>query len=1061
MKFKSLTFAAVIGLVVSLVSVAPAYSNESGADSGERIIGGTTAPISDAPWQVALIDTRRGANNFEAQFCGGSIYSATWIITAAHCLEDGIPASNLRVMHSRNDLSLTQIQGITAKRYILHPSYVGTAPWPNDIALIELSSPIPLQANLAQPIALPTIRPAAGSPALITGWGNTVTSGTNWPQFMQKAAVEVYSDAYCSSAYSGYSNNVHVCASGATFTKATCQGDSGGPLAVYANGRWELHGVTSFGVVGCAVYGYPSVFAETANYVSWIQSNAVSAPLNFTTAPLPTISGTVAVGQTLSANVGSWSPTPSSFGYQWLANNSPIPSATGQTFVVPQELVGARLSVTVTASLAGYNDTQRASVQTVAVPGPPVPVSGTQQINGVTQIGQTLTANLSIWGEGVTHTFVWRRGTSAISGATGSSYVLAQADLNQRISVVVTGSKPGHTSVTLTSPQTAAVTAAFSAAPTPTITGTPTVGQTLTAVPGVWTPTPRLAYQWLRNGAPISGATRATYRIVLADSGQLLSVRITATLSNYPTTVRVSSAAGPVAASFSTAPVPTISGVLGVGQTLTANPGTWAPVPQSLAYQWMANGTDIAGATASTFVLASEHVGARLSVRVRASSAGFLTTDRVSAQTAAIPGPLLTASGPQVITGSASLGQTLSADLSIWGDGVAHTIVWRRGTATIAGATTSSYTLTPADVGQRISVAVTGSKSGFMPLTLTSAQTQPVAGVFSVTPTPQIVGTASVGQTLSASAGSWSPSPTLSYQWLRAGSPISGATRSTYVIAAADLGTKLSVTVTGTLTNYPTTAVTSAETAAVSAGTFSSTPAPTITGSLVRGGTLTANVSGWTPTPTSISYQWLRNGASIAGANARTYVITNADAGQAISVQVSGSAAGYQTASMTSSTRSDWTYRTATLATYTAGSIYANCIAAGAYGYSWQNVGDTFWPCDPYSTSGVDLYDPSNDMMIIWAAFGIPTEAIRYRLTFGGISHFTGNFMFIASDSDWNLDESSAMMFPFYPATSMATNWVNVKETGRLDYLIAGSGDYGDGGFLSFTTVKVEYQYIQ
>jgi hypothetical protein len=81
---------------------------------------------------------------------------------------------------------------------------------------------------------------------------------------------------------------------------------------------------------------------------------------------------------------------------------------------------------------------------------------------------------------------------------------------------------------------------------TPTISGKPTVGNTLTATAGTWTSDAQLAYQWLRNGKPISGATGTTYQAVSTDLGHRLSLRVTGTLAGYSTATATSASTTPV-----------------------------------------------------------------------------------------------------------------------------------------------------------------------------------------------------------------------------------------------------------------------------------------------------------------------------------------------------------------------------------------------------------------------------------------------------------------------------------------------------------------------------------
>jgi hypothetical protein len=129
-------------------------------------------------------------------------------------------------------------------------------------------------------------------------------------------------------------------------------------------------------------------------------------------------------------------------------------------------------------------------------------------------------------------TYQWYRGTSAITGATGETYVVGSSDLSKVITVKATGSAPGYQNGTSTSgPVTGAAGAAPVAERGPDISGTAAVGSRLTVVPGTWAGGARLTYQWLRDGAPISGATGTSYQPAAADAAHALTVVETATLT--------------------------------------------------------------------------------------------------------------------------------------------------------------------------------------------------------------------------------------------------------------------------------------------------------------------------------------------------------------------------------------------------------------------------------------------------------------------------------------------------------------------------------------------------
>ncbi|MCJ1685419.1 hypothetical protein MT350_19875, partial [Rathayibacter sp. VKM Ac-2928] len=108
--------------------------------------------------------------------------------------------------------------------------------------------------------------------------------------------------------------------------------------------------------------------------------------------------------------------------------------------------------------------------------------------------------------------------------------------------------------------------------PTPTITGSTTVGSTLTANPGTWDSGVTLSYQWKKNnGVYISGATAKTYVLKASDAGATLTVSVTGTKSGYSPATKTSATTAAVAnGAVITGATPTITGTATVGQKLTA-----------------------------------------------------------------------------------------------------------------------------------------------------------------------------------------------------------------------------------------------------------------------------------------------------------------------------------------------------------------------------------------------------------------------------------------------------------------------------------------------------------
>ena len=171
----------------------------------------------------------------------------------------------------------------------------------------------------------------------------------------------------------------------------------------------------------------------------------------------------------------------------------------------------------------------------------------------------------------------------------------------------------------------------------PTISGTTTVGQTLTASNGTWSNSPTsFAYQWLRcngggnNCGAVANGTQQTYTLVGADAGHTLRVKVTATNADGSASAQSAQTAvvaplSSTAAPKNTAP-PTISGTPKVGQALTASPGSWSGNPTSFAYEWQdcnvdaAVCTNIAGATGTTYGVRLSDLGFRLRVVVTAKN---------------------------------------------------------------------------------------------------------------------------------------------------------------------------------------------------------------------------------------------------------------------------------------------------------------------------------------------------------------------------------------------------------------------------------------------------------
>lgn len=248
-----------------------------------EIIGGATAQPGAWPWQVALLQSDI-ANNFNAQFCGGTLVDESFVVTAAHCVTESSgrvsPRSTIRVLTGTQ--SLAQNSGGVRRRIaeiIRHPQYDDDSS-DYDIAVIRLSTPatgitVARLLNAKQETSLAW----TGDPSFVTGWGNLSRNGSNFPTDLQEVEVPIVERSNCNdgNSYDGLITQRMICAGLTAGGKDSCQGDSGGPLIVRdAQGRWQtLAGVVSWGF-GCAARNLYGVYARVAVLSGWVRRTMAS-----------------------------------------------------------------------------------------------------------------------------------------------------------------------------------------------------------------------------------------------------------------------------------------------------------------------------------------------------------------------------------------------------------------------------------------------------------------------------------------------------------------------------------------------------------------------------------------------------------------------------------------------------------------------------------------------------------------------------------------------------------------------------------------------------------------
>jgi secreted trypsin-like serine protease len=280
--------------LAALALLAPATAfTQSGGSAQPHIVGGSTASVSNYPWQAAVVDSTAqspGQNAHEREFCGGSLLTSRIVVTAGHCVADTDPdcstlcalndpggdgtakidPNDVDVVLGRTTLSDTS-QGAeyavtaVALRSNFDGNYQGDGVPRYDVAYLVLSS-----TSAQTPIKIAGDDEGAlwdpGSSADISGWGSTNEVGSP-VDTLRSATVGVIADSTCGSSGvygSDFDPATMLCAGYITGGVDTCFGDSGGPLeAPLQGGGYRLIGITGWGE-GCARANAPGVYTRVA-----------------------------------------------------------------------------------------------------------------------------------------------------------------------------------------------------------------------------------------------------------------------------------------------------------------------------------------------------------------------------------------------------------------------------------------------------------------------------------------------------------------------------------------------------------------------------------------------------------------------------------------------------------------------------------------------------------------------------------------------------------------------------------------------------------------------------
>jgi TusA-related sulfurtransferase len=525
--------------------------------------------------------------------------------------------------------------------------------------------------------------------------------------------------------------------------------------------------------------------------------------------------------------------------------------------------------------------------------------TGSVVFTGTATQGQELTATNDIKdADGIgALTYQWMANGVDISGATFSTLMLTQSLVGKVITVKASYTDSKNTLESISSTQNVMI-ANVNDSPTGsvTISGTPTQGQSLSATNsladadglGV------VSYKWLASGAEIAGATTSSFVLTQAQVGKVITVKASYTdAGNTPESVMSNATAEIVNVNDVATGSVVISGKPEQGQVLTAsNTLGDADGLGTVSYKWLADGIEISGATTSAYTLTQAQVGKVIYVKANYIDGGNTLESIASTQTVAVTNVNDAPTGSVAISGTPTQGQTLTATNTLAdldGLGVVS-YKWLAGGAEIAGATTSTLTLTQAQVGKVVTVKASYTDAGNTLESVISNSTSVITNVNDApTGTVTIAGVSKQGQILTASntLGDIDGLGTVSYKWYADDVVIPMATDSTLTLAKAQTGKKITVKASYTDGGGTLESVSSNSTSLVEISNNLPTGDVIVEGTIAQGETLKAynNLKDDDGMLSEVSYQWLAEGKPIFGAVDSTFVIGQSQVGKIIAVR--------------------------------------------------------------------------------------------------------------------------------------------------------------------------------